>query len=67
MTQLYQRNPARHGLLARQGNGNGNGNGNHSGSNGVVDPVPTPPAVTPSQPTGMLTALLLPCQVFNVA
>jgi hypothetical protein len=60
MTQLYPRNPARHGLLARQGGNGGNGgNGNHS-DNGNSDPVPSPPAPTSSQATGMRTALLLP-------
>ena len=53
MTQLYQRNSARHGLLARQGQGNGNGNnGNHSG-NGGFGPFPVPSV---SQATGMFTA-----------
>ena len=53
MTQLYQRNPARHGLLARQGgNALGNGPGNHSGSTPAVVP-------TTSQVTGMYTAQLL--------
>ena len=60
MTQLYQRNPARHALLARQG---GNGFGNHSG-NGRIDPVPDP---STSEATGMFNAWLLPSWIFNVA
>jgi hypothetical protein len=54
MTQLYQRNPARHVLLARQGPANGFGN--HSG-NGDLAPVPD---LSSSQAAGMFTAWLLP-------
>ena len=48
MTQLYQRNSARHGLLARQGGVVGN----HSGNGGL--PV-AGPLLTSSQATGMFT------------
>ena len=55
MTQLYKRNSAHHGLLARQGFGNGNDNGNHSGNDGLGPP----PASSNSRDAGMFTAWLI--------
>ena len=58
MTQFYQRNPAHHGLLARQGApapSFGNNSHNNPGRQ-----APGPDSLSSQAPTGMFTAWLLP-------